>query len=203
MNLKNINRAVLCSLMFPAALMIAPQAQALDLTPDDAGAWTSLDTDALQADEVESLVGAPSGSLGLAYKIDVEGGDEDGTATGFYDTTFTFETTGDATGATITQSGMSIIDCPSCYLVVKDGNHQPAQYLFDISGWNGTDDINLSGFWADPAQGAISHIAIWNGDGDGGGGGGGGVVPIPEAETYAMMLAGLGLIGFVVRRRRV
>ncbi len=27
--------------------------------------------------------------------------------------------------------------------------------------------------------------------------------PVPEAETYAMMLAGLGLIGFVVRRRTV
>ncbi len=28
------------------------------------------------------------------------------------------------------------------------------------------------------------------------------VTPIPEADTYAMMLAGLGLIGFVVYRRR-
>ncbi len=28
------------------------------------------------------------------------------------------------------------------------------------------------------------------------------VVPIPEPETYAMMLAGLGLMGFVARRRR-
>ena len=27
-------------------------------------------------------------------------------------------------------------------------------------------------------------------------------VPIPEADTYAMMLAGLGLIGFMVSRRR-
>jgi hypothetical protein len=26
--------------------------------------------------------------------------------------------------------------------------------------------------------------------------------PVPEAETYAMMLAGLGLVGFMVRRRR-
>ena len=26
--------------------------------------------------------------------------------------------------------------------------------------------------------------------------------PIPEPETYAMMLAGLGLMGFVVRRRK-
>lgn len=199
MNLKKLNRAFLGSLMFPAALMIAPQAQALDLTPAVAGAWTTLDTDTLQASEVENLVGAPTGSLGLAYKADVEGG-EDGTAMDFYDTTFSFESVGDASGATITQDGLSKIACPSCYLVVKDGNQQPAQYLFDISGWNGTDDINLSGFWEDPSQGAISHVAIWNGNG---GGGGGGVVPIPEAETYAMMLAGLGLIGFVVRRRRV
>ena len=27
------------------------------------------------------------------------------------------------------------------------------------------------------------------------------ITPVPEAETYAMMLAGLGLIGFMVRRR--
>jgi hypothetical protein len=25
---------------------------------------------------------------------------------------------------------------------------------------------------------------------------------VPEAETYAMMLAGLGLVGFMARRRR-
>jgi len=28
------------------------------------------------------------------------------------------------------------------------------------------------------------------------------VAAVPEAETYAMMLAGLGLVGFMVRRRR-
>jgi len=28
------------------------------------------------------------------------------------------------------------------------------------------------------------------------------VTPVPEAETYAMMLAGLGLVGFVARRRK-
>ena len=36
------------------------------------------------------------------------------------------------------------------------------------------------------------------------GGGYGGVLqaaPVPEAETYAMMLAGLGLVGFMARRR--
>ncbi len=29
-----------------------------------------------------------------------------------------------------------------------------------------------------------------------------GVAPVPEPETYAMLLAGLGLMGMVVRRRR-
>jgi hypothetical protein len=27
--------------------------------------------------------------------------------------------------------------------------------------------------------------------------------PVPEADTYAMMLAGLGLVGFAVRRKSV
>jgi hypothetical protein len=35
-----------------------------------------------------------------------------------------------------------------------------------------------------------------------GGGGSVGVSPVPEPETYAMLLAGLGLIGFAARRRR-
>ena len=26
--------------------------------------------------------------------------------------------------------------------------------------------------------------------------------PVPEADTYAMMLAGIGLLGFATRRRR-
>lgn len=47
------------------------------------------------------------------------------------------------------------------------------------------------------AAGGISEIAIWTLQGD--------TLtfsaPVPEAETYAMMLAGLGLVGFMVRRR--
>ncbi|WP_260115252.1 collagen-binding domain-containing protein [Massilia sp. MB5] len=29
-----------------------------------------------------------------------------------------------------------------------------------------------------------------------------GVMPVPEAQTYAMLLAGLGVVGFIARRRR-
>jgi len=28
-------------------------------------------------------------------------------------------------------------------------------------------------------------------------------VPVPEPETYAMLLAGLGVVGFLSRRRRL
>lgn len=38
--------------------------------------------------------------------------------------------------------------------------------------------------------------------GGGGGGGGGGTPPIPEPGTYAMLLAGLGVVGWMARRRR-
>jgi 5'-nucleotidase / UDP-sugar diphosphatase len=30
-----------------------------------------------------------------------------------------------------------------------------------------------------------------------------GIAPVPEADTWAMLLVGLGLVGFAVRRRRV
>ena len=55
------------------------------------------------------------------------------------------------------------------------------------------------------SQGMVSKVAVWNSALTGAD-----VTnlyqstinPVPEPETYAMMLAGLGLIGFVVRRRK-
>lgn len=38
--------------------------------------------------------------------------------------------------------------------------------------------------------------------GPGGGGGGGGVAPVPEPATYGLMLAGLGWLGWMARRRK-
>lgn len=56
--------------------------------------------------------------------------------------------------------------------------------LGDTSGFGGTQyALHLEGYFSTPEGDVIPS-------------------PIPEASTYAMMLAGLGLVGFAVRRRR-
>lgn len=60
----------------------------------------------------------------------------------------------------------------------------------------------LSGFTAELAAGAYTLTV--GGDAGAGASYGGNVVltPVPEPETYAMMLAGLGVVGLVAARRR-
>jgi hypothetical protein len=57
--------------------------------------------------------------------------------------------------------------------------------LFSFN-WNGVDEIRFSGY--------SSHIVVDNLQLK--------IVPVPEPETYAMLMAGLGVMGFVARRRR-
>lgn len=192
--------ARLGALLCVGALGFAAQAHALDIDASDLSGWT-LNTDywtsnltsALGVGEVESLVGFTG--LGEAYKIDYDGVVEGGSAASYYSTTFS----GDPNDATITQSGGMYIVCGDCYLVVKDGKSIPALYAFKITGWNGLDTINLTNFWDGPG-GAISYVGIYNNYSSEDGGGN--IAMVPEAETYAMMLAGLGLVGFAAARRR-
>ena len=120
------------------------------------------------------------------YKMNVGGGEE-GSFAGSYSTSFD-NTPTDPEDAWIQYDGEPSISCPTCYLLVKDGNHNPAWYLFSIDSWNGMDDIHLDGFW--PNQGAISHVSIYAGE-----------VPVPAA----VWLFGSGLLGLVsiARRRKV
>lgn len=76
----------------------------------------------------------------------------------------------------------------SAYLLVKDGNHTPAWYLFDLTTiWNGIETIELQNFW--PEGGAISHVSLY------------GVETVPEPTS--MLLLGFGLIGLSAVSRKL
>ena len=206
MTYQKINRTLFGALLMAGSMGVASQAHALTVTPSSTPSYLeTVEQGALDATDVKAIAVtnfgfSSAGTLALAYKEDFDDG-ESGNAQSYYSTSFYPElTTGDGISAgsiTWNSASLTIIDCPSCYLVVKDGNHNPKQYVFDISGWNGVSTIDFSGFWAN-GGGEISHVAIFNNAAPGGGGT---VAAIPEPETYAMLLAGLGLVGFAARRK--
>ena len=117
------------------------------------------------------------------YKVAVDGNDEEGDFKDNYSTSFN----GDHSAGTISWDGPSFISNAE-YLLVKDGNHSPAWYLFSLAGWDGQEDIALSGFW--PGNGSISHVAIF-----------GSGTSVPDGGATAALL-GLGMAGLAVMRRK-
>lgn len=177
-----------------ALFLFAAQAQALLLTPDDTTCTSNINSN-FGAAEVEDWVLTcfrKDLDLTLLYKADVnEDGPpfESGPYAGSYQTTFS-NTPTDPSDALINYiSGLAIV-CPECFLVVKDGNQTPAQYLFDIGSWDGTEDLNLVGFW--PDQGAISNVAIW---------GGAPARQVSAPGTIALLGLALAGLAFVARRK--
>lgn len=132
---------------------------------------------------------------------------EEGKLRDSYDTRFIFDLldAGDGyTGATIRHTGGPAIDCShDCFLVIKDGAHNPAAYLFNLalgwdplganggqpttegpSSWDGIMDLRLSNFWNDKG-GSISYLALYGKDIS--------AVPVPGA----VWLFGTALLGFI------
>lgn len=127
------------------------------------------------------------------YKSDF-GGTDSGDFADDYITIF-FNDNNDPNYATISWDGSDSIDCPVCYVWVKDGNAKPNIYIFDISNWDGMSSIFLEGFFTGGGRdggGAISNVGIL--------GKSGGETQVSEPATLGLL--GLGLLGIGFARRR-
>lgn len=162
--------------------LVIPSAHALLLTPSDAD-WTTNQTSNCDADCVAGITGI--NGLILLYKSDV-GGTDSGLLADSYETSYA-NTSSDPAEFTIDYITGSSASCPTCILVVKDGNQDPAQYLFDLGSWNGQDDIVGTGFW--PTQGAISNVAIY-----------GETTSVPEPSSLLLLGSGILSLGVIGRK---
>ena len=176
-----------------AALALACSAQALTLTPSDAnppliytesghaGNVDAGDVNAVLNALVPYNANAPW-SVEEVFKQNTGGAEEKSFAP-YYTSVL------NDSGGTIDWDGPEKIIGEYIFLVVKDGTPRP-YYLFDISGWNGMEQIVLSGFY--PNQGAVSHVSIFAT----------GTPQVPDGGATAALL-GLGLVGLsIVARRR-
>jgi hypothetical protein len=153
-----MKRILKTMLVAAIALGFTSYSHALSITPASTPVFTGTNTSNLDAQEISAIVGT---TVSEVYKQDV-GDPDSGDFADSYETTFSNEPN-DPQDALIDYLGGASITGGSIYLYVKDGNATPAYYIFDITGWNGTDDITLTGFW--PDNGAISHVTILSGAG--------------------------------------
>jgi len=199
--LKKITRTMIASLFVSLLGLAGFNAHAIIITPSTAGIilGSSLTPPTGPSNCEPNCVynafningGVNNGSLSLLYKSNVSGssgiGSDSGTFAASYVTTFS-NTASDPSNALIDYISGASITCPDCYLAIKDGNHAPTYYFYNLASWNGTEDIIMRDFW--PQNGAISHVSIW----------GKPSTSIPEPGI--VLLLGIGLLGFLVTARR-
>ena len=116
---------------------------------------------------------------------------------------FTIPTTSTVSGVANTYSltfgATNLIDISGLTIDVWNNSHPNGTFLSSsFLGNNSTTDIGLlsagsyhidiSGYLGPNAVGGQSSVALQ-------------ALPVPEPETYVMLLAGLGLVGFSLRRR--
>lgn len=185
-----------CLTIFFVVGMVGAQAEALSITPESPCLVASGAENGVSKIYEEWAADFPAlqaiGKDNEIYKQDVGEVNDEGAFAPYYSTVF-FNTSAEPSGATITWGGGAFITGNPIYLLVKDGNHNPAWYGFDLSdcGWNGQEKLELTGFWEDE-PGAISHISIY-----------GNAAPIPEPATMFLMGTGfVGLAGLRLRKKK-
>jgi hypothetical protein len=175
-----MKKFALAVMLVYGVLAFGLQAHALSITPASTPQWSGNET---SQNAINSIIEQYLGTAVLLYNADPQEADS-GPLQNSYTTIFN----GDLSGGTISYTGGSFIGDPQ-YMLVKDGNHTPAWYLFDLtSSWDGKEALVLSGFW--PANGSISHISLY----------GSPETQVPEPTT--ILLLGLGLIGVAGFRRK-
>jgi hypothetical protein len=177
------------------ALGLVSSASALTITPETTPRWTGTDPINPDASDIATIV-SYGGTLSDLYKQDLGDPESPWLFASSYETTFSNSET-DPQDATIEYvAGPSISGSP-LYLLIKDGAaHDPVWYIFDLndvttppetaaSSWNGTEILEIQGFW--PDGGAISHVSIYG-------------TMVPEPMT--LLLFGMGLLGLAGFGRR-
>ena len=185
---------------FALAVVLASSAAALEITPSSP---LLVDIGEINSNLNPTQIGNEHdlGPLFLLYKSEV-GGSDSGTFANSYNTTFNATPT-DPSGAVISYVGApaQVPSANPLYLYVKDGNQDPAYYVFNISTWTGVENLILRDFW--PQQGAISNLQILGGTTTG---------EIPPRDTpgaqvpdggNTVALLGLGLALIALLRRKI
>jgi hypothetical protein len=186
--MKALRNLVSLTAILGAALAV--NANTITLTPSTVAVLTG--TDQSQAD-INTAIAPWVGSLDSLYKSTQSDASEDGAFAGSYSTTYGTLT---AASAVISYGSGPFINSNPVYALIKDGKLPQTGgltwYLFDISGWNGTDSIAFSGFF-DGNQGKISHVDIYGKD-----------VPVEVPDNSATLFClGLGLLTVAFAARKL
>ncbi len=169
-------------------LLVSSQAQAVILlTPDNATATTEDNSNLTTLSAVNTAFSTAYEDLVLLWKGETDKGTtgQDGSLEDAYLWNFDMPVN---SGTIDHIANQAAADCPTCILIVKDGNGSPAQYLFDLGDWDGLEQIALSGFWP-RKEDAISNVAIWGGT-------------TSVSEPSVLILMSLGLMGLVFSGKR-
>jgi hypothetical protein len=178
------------------------EAATINLSPGDPGLveYDVFPPNNCEPDCIEDEFGIADGLLTLYYKSDY-GNSPNGTDSGSFADSYNTLFSGDPNDATISWiNGQPSIECPNCYLAIKDGNADPSYYFYNLADWDGISDIIMTGFWPGNDKGAISHVSIWGypGEEEGEGEEDGSTIP----EPASMLLIGAGLAAVAARMRQ-